>query len=348
MRRGFLMMVWLVIPVVLLASDRRLEISLNRKWAFRIGDDPAWASDTYDHSTWDLIRPGRSWESQGYPGYDGFAWYRISFYLDETLREKALVLRLGYIDDVDRVYVNGAYVGGRGTPPPGYQSAYNQERIYNLPHERLSFGRENVIAVQVYDDEADGGLVGGRVGIYSENRLKLFQDLSGEWLFRIGDEPAWKEKNHDASDWQKVHVPATWSEYGYGDYDGYGWYRKTFIPNAALSGKSIILALGKIDDIDEVFLNGAQIGRTGRFPGELHLDRNNNYWNRERFYYIRPELIRWDSENVIAVRVFDIWQVGGIYEGPVGLLTREDYLNHKRRNVRSFGNWIQRLFQDWD
>ena len=82
--------------------------------------------------------------------------------------------------------------------------------------------------------------MGGRVGIYSENRLRLFQDFTGTWKFKVGDDMDWKNKDFDDSDWKKVNVPATWSEYGYGDYDGYGWYRKTFTPNRNLEDQTLI------------------------------------------------------------------------------------------------------------
>ena len=48
----------------------------------------------------------------------------------------------------------------------------------------------------------------------------------------------------------------------------------------------------------------------------------------ERFYIIPPHLIRWDQENVIAVRVYDIYRTGGIWDGPVGITTREAYLEY--------------------
>lgn len=343
----FYLILLIGISATVLAADRQMKLSLNRRWKFQIGNDSQYAAEDFNDSDWTLIRPGRSWERQGFPGYDGYAWYRIKFMLPEKLKNLSLSLDLGYIDDVDRVYVNGKYLGGKGSVDP-YSTAYNVRRMYPLPHSELKFDAENIIAVQVYDEEGDGGLVGGRAGIYAENRLMLTQDLSGDWLFTLGDNMDWKEPDFDDNHWGKVMVPATWADYGYPDYDGYGWYRKTFVPDPALKHDKLILMLGKIDDIDEVYLNGQRIGRTGRFPGELYADQNNSYFNQERFYYIIANSIKWDRPNVLAIRIYDVWQIGGIYEGPVGFISRDEYIKYKDRNKSSFGDFIERLIENWD
>ncbi|NQT25397.1 beta galactosidase jelly roll domain-containing protein [candidate division KSB1 bacterium] len=346
-RTLFLLIVLIGISSTLMGSDRVMKLSLNKKWKFQIGNDPEYALVEYDDSEWTLIRPGRSWERQGYPGYDGYGWYRITFMLPSKLKNLSLGIDLGYIDDVDRVYVNGKHLSGKGIVDP-YSTAFNVRRFYPLPQSLLKFDDENTIAIQVYDEEGDGGLVGGRVGIYAEKRLRMNQDLSGAWLFTLGDDMNWKESNADDSNWDEVMVPATWADYGYPDYDGYGWYRKTFVPDPSLKDEKVLLVLGKIDDIDEVYINGERIGRTGRFPGELYIDKNSSYFNQDRFYYITPNALKWDRPNTIAIRVYDVWQIGGIYEGPIGFVLREEYLKFKDRGKSSFGDFIERLIENWD
>jgi len=346
-RNLFVIVMLTALASVILGSDRQMKLSLNKKWKFQIGDDPEYAQVDFDDSDWSELRPGRAWERQGYPGYDGYAWYRITFLVPEKLNKLSLGLDLGYIDDVDRVYVNGKHLNGKGVVEP-YQTAFNERRQYPLPHSLIKFGEENTIAIQVYDDEQDGGLVGGRVGIYAENRLKMTQDLSGEWLFSLGDDLSWKDPDFQDDDWETVLAPSTWANYGYAEYDGYGWYRKTFVPDESLKGEKVILVLGKIDDIDEVYINGKRIGRTGRFPGELYLDKNNSYYNRDRFYYVAPNVFKWNQANTIAIRVYDVWQIGGIYQGPIGLVLRDEYLKYKERGKTSFGDFLERLIENWD
>lgn len=81
--------------------------------------------------------------------------------------------------------------------------------------------------------------------------------------------------------------------------------------------------------------NGVRIGRTGSFnPSEL-IPHGTFILHWERFYFIPPHLIRGDEKNVIAVRIYDVWRTGGIWDGPVGITTREAYLEYmKSRNKK--------------
>ena len=74
------------------------------------------------------------WENQGFPGYDGYAWYRKTFPTPRRYRDHQLYLHLGYIDDVDEVYLNGNLVGYKGDFPPWYDSAFNIFRQYIIPN----------------------------------------------------------------------------------------------------------------------------------------------------------------------------------------------------------------------
>src|ERR1700683_830417 len=58
--------------------------ALNGPWRFHTGDDMAWAQADFDDSGWDSVdlnpkgpSAGAGWTRRGYPGYAGFAWYRI-------------------------------------------------------------------------------------------------------------------------------------------------------------------------------------------------------------------------------------------------------------------------------
>ena len=348
MKRLVLALVILTMSLPLVARDQKKEINLRGRWKFQIGDDKSYANVGLDDTDWETLRVPRNWEDNGYPGYDGFAWYRTTFKLPASLEEKSLWLHLGYIDDVDEVYVNGHLVGSTGEFPPDYETAYDRNRVYALPHDVLKFGEENLIAVRVYDEWGEGGIVRGQVGIYSEFRIKLEPDLSGAWKFKQGDNLDWASEDLNDKDWETMMVPISWDQQGYEDYDGYGWYRKNVKISSDLKNEKIILALGKIDDIDEVYFNGVRIGRTGRFPGEKYITKDNSYFNRKRFYYIPSKLIKWDKKNVIAVRVYDVWQIGGIYEGPVGIITQETYLDYRDDRQSSFFEFMEDIFDGFN
>ena len=308
------------------ARDTRLEMSLTGKWRFEIGDDMDYSRSDFDDSDWEWARVPGCWEDFGFPGYDGYAWYRNKFRVPAGLESKSLRLKLGRIDDTDQVFVNGEHLGGLGTPPPDYHTAFDVQRDYYVPNVLLNFGKENVIAIQVYDAGGCGGIYTGEIGLYSEKTIDLIMNLAGKWKFTIGDQMKYKEVNYDDSRWDQIMVPSTWEANNLADYDGYGWYRKKVVIDKNLASEKLILTLGKIDDIDEIYFNGVRIGRTGNFPGEEHASPNDTYYRQDRYYIIPPNLIRWNRENTIAVRVFDVWNIGGIYEGPIGLTTRTKYM----------------------
>ena len=54
-------------------------------------------------------------------------------------------------------------------------------------------------------------------------------------------------------------------------------------------------------------------------------------------------MIRINEDNLIAIRVYDGWRDGGIYEGPVGLITQKDYIKYWR-NKKDKKNIFELLF----
>ena len=85
-------------------------------------------------------------------------------------------------------------------------------------------------------------------------------NLSGKWKFQTGDNKSWKSPEFNDEEWNTINVPSVWENQGYDDYDGYAWYRLKFrLPQNFTTGE-LYLSLGKIDDIDDVYLNGEHIG----------------------------------------------------------------------------------------
>jgi hypothetical protein len=351
--RNSLLMICLISSNVF-SQDWKLLYGLRGDWKFEVGDDKRSAETKFDDSKWETIYAPSKWEDEGFPGYDGYAWYRKHFKADSDWKGKAIFLRLGHIDDVDEVFVNGRLVGRTGEFPPGYETAYNVERNYEIPLSFLNIPGDNVIAVRVYDDELGGGIADGKLGVY-EDRNALIPEipLAGEWKFKTGDDPLWKEKvvssekksggssstgkstNNDA--WDAIRVPGNWEYQGYGvsgsteyeGYDGYAWYRIHFFVPKEFADKRLILVLGKIDDFDETFVNGTLVGKTGKMGTDV---RNSNDWQKLRAYTLLPGQLLPGEDNVIAVRVFDGWRGGGIYSGPIGIVSRERFLKWQGKN----------------
>ena len=318
-------------PSSLEAADWRLIVDLKGTWHFTVGDDKNWASLNADISDWDRLPVPAGWE-QYYQGYNGFAWYRKPFIFNNSTTIKTFTLFLGYIDDVDEVFINGQKVGQSGRFPPNFQTAYNRERRYQVPAEIVKPG-ENVICVRVFDEAKNGGIVRGeRIGIYyDENRSLLDIDLSGTWKFSPDYWKGFKNTKFDDREWDDIFVPMNWESQGYEDLDGTAWYRKRFRIPDQMMDKELYLILGKIDDFEKVYLNGRLIGEVEELPGYSRLRRNNSY-QLFRAYRIPPDLLQ--HQNVIAVEVEDRYGEGGIYEGPVGIIEGQNKAEELLRKYR--------------
>jgi hypothetical protein len=331
----------LILPLLKLhAEDLRSINRLTGYWKFSIGDQQEWAMPGFDDSDWDEIRVAESWERQGYDGYNGYAWYRKQFELSSSPRSRQLYFVMSNVDDCDAVYVNGQLVGQSGGFPPNYYTAYGYERKYSIPGGLLKSSGKNTIAVRVYDNSRDGGIVGDEVGIYFDEDIEyLSMNLTGFWKFRPGNDRDWRLEKYDDRDWDQISVPASWESQGYEDYDGYAWYRKEFTLPSGLRDKELYISLGRIDDFDRVYLNGEEIGEVYDLEKDADYPRRGYEYRARRVYKIPDNLLNKYQSNTIAVRVYDERLVGGIYEGPIGLMDEENYRDYQRKHHQSRGFW---------
>ncbi len=323
-------------------------IDLRGNWKFEVGDNKQYADPKYDDRKWGEIFVPSDWENEGFPGYDGYAWYRKTFTLPASSQNKKLSLRLGYVDDVCGVYVNGNLIGEGGSFPPDFETAYNQEQEFLIPKKFLRPDQTNVIAVRVYDDRLNGGIAKGKIGIIEQSdELEYLVTLPEQWKFKTGDTPEWKNPSFDDGKWQELIVPAKWDFQGYRDYDGFAWYRVSFDVPANLPGEDLVMMLGKIDDFDEAYLNGEKIGSTGRIRSDGSVSRVRDEYLDFRAYDIPQSAIQRGKKNVLAVRVYDNMLIGGIYEGPVGIVTQKEFRKWNRNNDRQRTNDtpIDRFFE---
>ncbi len=166
-------------------------------------------------------------------------------------------------------------------------------------------------------------------------------DLSSGWKFMNQDDLQFAQPDFDDSNWKTIQVNQVWEKQGFANYDGFAWYRiRVFIPSTlkekAVLKDSLVFNLGKIDDFDQVFLNGQLIGENlktmppSSMVNDAFKDLRHSYWNVQRRYVlpVNDPRIKWDQENVLAVRVFDWGGAGGIYSGTVNIMMPDyaDYL----------------------
>ncbi len=308
---------------------------LNGEWKFSIGDNLEWSNINFNDEDWNEIRVPGSWESQGYYGYDGIAWYRKKVNVPSEFNNQNLYLDLGYIDDVDEVYLNGVKIGATGGFPPQYKTAYNAKRLYLLPKRLIKQNSENLIAVRVFDEQLEGGIIRGNTRLLREKHpLQLDMDLQGLWKFKTGDDLQWSNLNN-YSDWDEIIVPGTWENQGYHNYDGFAWYVIQIEPGIELISNKLVLVLGKIDDIDELYINGKLVAATGRLEKGFNDIVVSTEYNEFRGYYLPDNIFEPNKINTIAVRVYDARVHGGIYKGPVGIVTQEKYIRYWRDKKES-------------
>ncbi|MCU4155042.1 glycoside hydrolase [Carboxylicivirga sp. A043] len=310
------------------AQNLRDYMSLNGKWYFSIGDNADWARYHYNHFNWEQIRVPSMWEHQGFNGYDGYAWYRKEIDIPKEAEKLSLWLDLGYIDDTDEVYLNGEFIGRSGQFPPNFKTAYNGHRLYRLPAQYIRYGQSNVIAVRIYDKYGEGGIISGNIRLRAElNPLQPDVSLEGKWKFKTGDKNYYKAVAYNDNNWDEIMVPGAWEAQGYDNYDGIAWYRHTITLPDHLKNQPLVILLGKIDDVDEVYINGELIGQTGEINDDLFFNYG-DAWKALRGYTISPHLYQNIQSMTIAVRVQDRTQTGGIYQGPVGIITLDKYIEY--------------------
>ena len=195
-------------------------VNLTGKWKFRIGDQKRWSSPDWEDDNWEEIQVPSPWEDQGFPGYDGHAWYRCHFEIPDPMPQGTIFFYAGYVDDVDEVYINGHLIGRTGSFPPFTEERDYILRRYIVPHEYLKAGGENVVAVRVFDNYLKGGIIRGKPGFYTiANEVLPNLDLRGMWKFHPGDDWDWALTSYDDSGWDEIEVPMLWEFQGYAKLD---------------------------------------------------------------------------------------------------------------------------------
>lgn len=172
--------------------------------------------------------------------------------------------------------------------------------------------------------------------IWSCNKREQISEafISKTWRFKIGDSLIYSQEHFDDSGWTEIKSGHPWENQGYKNIDGHGWYRKKIFISEDLktmSGKgSLHLFLGKIDDNDEVYLNGHLIGfncinnSNGQKLNKT-IPLVNSYATINRLYTMdtNSDFIKWGAENVLAIRVYDQGGEGGLRDSTLYMYTSE-------------------------
>ncbi len=142
--------------------------------------------------------------------------------------------------------------------------------------------------------------------------------LANEWKFaldreNVGVAQEWFAPRFDDSGWDTVRSDLGmkgWEAQGYEEYDGYTWYRQEFALDEELEGRPLQVHFGAVDEQAWVYING-------RLAFKHTVDDIgkpvNVLWKRP-FVFDATEHLQPGGPNVIAVRVHDSLNMGGIWK----------------------------------
>ena len=132
--------------------------------------------------------------------------------------------------------------------------------------------------------------------------------LDGQWFFKAdttktGIDEEWYRDSLDRSGWQPVETPHFWEWYpGLANFDGWGWFARTFRIEKVTDSLSIYFA--GVDDDAVVWVNGTEVGKHSGYSDPFAV-------NISRAVH--------EGENLIVVQVLDFGGGGGIYK-PITLI----------------------------
>ncbi|MCO5241102.1 MAG: sialate O-acetylesterase [Chitinophagaceae bacterium] len=148
-----------------------------------------------------------------------------------------------------------------------------------------------------------------------KRRTKLanaINDLQGG-LPSTAEVQSWSAASFDDSNWKTIGLPDYFDRKALGYLDGAVWFRREFILPDSLSGMSMVLSLGTIDDIDITYVNGVKVGST---PTKTSTGRT---------YILDPSQLH-AGKNFIAVRIEDLGDRGGFTGKPSDMkISRDAY-----------------------
>ncbi len=146
--------------------------------------------------------------------------------------------------------------------------------------------------------------------------------LTGEWSFSIdkaqtGEQQGWSNPTFDDSSWTKVSVPHTWNVMPeYSDYEGFGWYRRTFVAPAESPKGHLRLRFEAVFYLARVWLNGQYLGQHegGYTPFEFDVTSIVSP-GEENILVVQVDNLRATNRIPVVIRPdwsFDWWNYGGI------------------------------------
>ncbi|MES2386883.1 MAG: hypothetical protein V4543_02680, partial [Bacteroidota bacterium] len=147
-------------------------------------------------------------------------------------------------------------------------------------------------------------------------------DISQGWKFLPGDCVEYsKPVTLLRKNFKPINVAAYWDDQGY-NLTGYAWYVNEVVVPLAMQKQAtrfsgLRIDLGEIDEDDQTFFNGEEVGDTGDM--NMRGKAEPNHRDDKRQYMVPIRKIKFGGKNLIAVRVYNHKGKGGMKAGPYAL-----------------------------
>lgn len=157
-----------------------LVINFNARWHFILGDHPDFYKEDFDDSQWRTLDVPHDWSIEG--KFDkqnpsgpqggfmpcGIGWYRKTFEVDESLKDKRFFISFDGVYMKSQVWINERMVGE-------YPGGYNSFQ-YDITHF-VRPGEKNVLAVKVDNSLQPGSRWYTGSGIYRDVNLIVTEQI---------------------------------------------------------------------------------------------------------------------------------------------------------------------------
>ncbi len=178
----FIFLFTLLTDVILLNAQQRTVIDFNKNWKFFLGDGNNAISLNYDDAKWRMLNLPHDWSiedrfsdtnpatTQGGALPGGIGWYRKTFTLPASAKNKNISIEFDGIYRNSEVWINEYYLGKR---PNGYISFQ-----YDLTPYIKGCPEKNIIAVKVDNSQQPNSRWYTGSGIYRNIRLVITNSIA--------------------------------------------------------------------------------------------------------------------------------------------------------------------------
>lgn len=133
--------------------------------------------------------------------------------------------------------------------------------------------------------------------VNSINRSTLVARTKTTVIKDLGSIEHWESLDYKLKGWRNFNIPGYWEDQGIKDLNGVVWFRREFEVPKNWIGKPVKLFMGRIIDVDEMYVNGKKIGNT-------------TYQYPPRRYEIPADLLK-EGKNTFVIRVTNTSGKGG-------------------------------------